>query len=244
MVLTDALIADRRFNCYIIMKNFLFTLYQWPPNHLSNIDNFQLVHQFIWKILFLLDERYETMIELINYFIYVGDYHQQTSLLTQAKSLLHDLYEESERRYRKGSRKEILKSFRMLEIIYRIYMEYLDLIEWKNNGQISASASAIRVDKLKTNFTDLMDHFADDPIPELNLDIIPLTILELSIDHLNDTDEAFETLLKYSKTFPDNLNGHVFLYEFMKKFNHLNVDSNVPIDCLRNIERLCPDSKY
>ncbi|XP_075586086.1 uncharacterized protein LOC124490275 [Dermatophagoides farinae] len=244
--LTDALIIDRRLPCYILMRNFIFTLYRSEPSHLSNGDRMQQTCKFIWKLLFVLDERYETMIELINYFIHVGDHHQQPSLLTQGKSFMNDLNKELERRFKVGGKKrQILKSYRMLIIIFRIYMEYLDLIEWKRNRQIYASVSDIRVEKLKTNFTDIIDHLENEPLPELNLDIVPMIMLELLLGYQNNnTQEAFEMLLKYSKIFPDNLNGYVFLYEFTKKFNHLNIDHHIQIDCLRNIVRLCPDSKY
>ena len=102
--LTDALIIDRRLPCYILMRNFIFTLYRSEPSHLSNGDRMQQTCKFIWKLLFVLDERYETMIELINYFIWVGYYHQQPSLLAKGKSMILDLNQEIERQLRKDKR--------------------------------------------------------------------------------------------------------------------------------------------
>ncbi|XP_075679503.1 LOW QUALITY PROTEIN: uncharacterized protein LOC113793825 [Dermatophagoides pteronyssinus] len=254
--LSDALITDRRLPCNLIMRNFLFILFKSKPNLLDNSERFDSAYKFVWNLLFLMIDRYETMIELINYFIWVGYYHQQPSLLAKGKSMILDLNQEIERRYRRGQKKQqFSKSFHMLEIVFRIYMEYFDLIDWKLNGQ--TTSSAIRLDKLKTNFNDLIEHFAVEPLPELNLDIVPLIMLELFFIEENRQngnnhyhDEALEMLTKYSKTFPDNLNGHVYLYEFLKDlkrhFNH-SLDDNsrsIQIECLRNIERLCPDSKY
>lgn len=242
---TKILISDTRVPGFMLMKHFFLILYAEDARH---IDTHEL-RNFIKNFMLMLDnQKYEFLLELAIYIL------RNDQMLLTEKPFLIDLRTEMEKRARRFNWS---KSQLMLRQTYQLYEEYLEFIEWKaqndprnfatysvhsslNTSSYMSSVLEHLSTKIKENLNRLI---SNNEHVEMNLDIGVLMLLQL-YDNDNELTEALDLLEQYAMSNPDNLNAHIYLYEFLIKFPDIPHDYKTRIFALQNIVRLCPDSRY
>ncbi|KPM06081.1 protein AF-10-like protein [Sarcoptes scabiei] len=234
--LSSGLLIDTRLPDYMLIKHFIFFLYQNPT---IDEENFKLVQKYFDRQIVFMEEYFDVTIELIIFLL------SNQRLLQTGKLYVDELMRKAQKHYCRSTSGRIAKITPKPRVILRqtalIYYEYLDYIHWKTfNDDPFSSISVIRINKMKTNFQSFLNEFHNE---ELNLDIVALVLIHLcELD--NNLDEALEYLIKYRESFPNNLNSQVYLYEFLRMNPEIDHDPSLRIECLKNIVKLCPDSKY
>lgn len=222
--LTNSLLINNRIPGYILMKNFFIFLYEKPPDSEMYFVN---VRYFIQELLQIMEERFETLIELTIFLI------NHKNMIAIGKKFITDLHLKNEKNLKHAN-----KSSSILGDILEIYKEYLEFIEWKANKK--NNLLLIMHEKMINNFKNILNNVEH---KEISLDIVILILLDLN-NYKNEFEESLRILQLYTRKFPDNLNGHVYLYEFLMKFPDVNSDFDLKFNSLKQIIQLCPDSKY
>ena len=225
--------GDLRIPGFILMRYMLIALYT------QNVDTIDInvLKQYFSSMYKIINSKYDFILEMIIYLLHNKSLLPEKSFVTKAC-----------RQYLLRARKACnTKHVKIFSQTYKLYEEYLDYIEWNTLNHPSNIHSIVMINtakvlsnKIKTNLQSIVDELED---PEFHFDIGVLMLLHL-FDMDNELPDALQSLEKCVSLQPDNLNFHIYLYEFLSKYPEVPHDPALRIHLLKQIFRLCPDSKY